>query len=180
MSLKNTESQSCTRAGPGPSLVSGAGDQGLRDARGPAGTRSHTSASFVLWPVSHGLPEAFLKGEDWQRRGAGDEAGHMKAKPSARSGERPLRLAEDEAPLPRTGGHLPPSLQLGQSSEDQHHCQLGQAGRSGRKKVLGGLTFTRPREGSKGFWKIPPCREDDPHPQAVFPESGSLIHLLSR
>lgn len=82
---------------------------------------------------------------------------------------------EDEAPLPWTGGHLPPSQPLGQSSEDQRHCQLGQAGRSGRKKVLGGLTFTRPdgprpREGSKGFWKIPPCREEDPRP----PPPGSL------
>lgn len=87
--------------------------------------------------------------------------------------------------LLQTGGGPPPSQQLGQSSEDQHRRQLGQAGRSGHKKVLGGLTFTRPdgprpRAGSKGFWKIPPCREDDPHPQAVFPESGSRVHLLNR
>lgn len=66
MCRSRTQSQSHTRAGPSTLLVSRAGGQGLHNARGTAGNRSHASSSFVLWGLSHGLPEVFLKWEDWQ------------------------------------------------------------------------------------------------------------------
>ena len=96
VSLENTESHSHTRAGPGPSLVSRARGQGLHNARGAAGTKSQ--ASSVVWGLSHRLPEAFLKGKDWQLPCGWGQAGHRKAKPSARSWERPLWLPADEVP----------------------------------------------------------------------------------
>lgn len=102
MCRSRTQSQSHTRAGPSTLLVSRAGGQGLHNARGTAGNRSHASSSFVLWGLSHGLPEVFLKWKDWQPRG--DKAGHTKAKPSARSQE---TQPSDKAPLPRDRSGCP-------------------------------------------------------------------------